>query len=98
MARNYTAIPHGYLEECEMLSDAEFGRLIRALLRYSIYGEVIETGGNEAFFAKRLMMQEDRYRARFDEISRRRAEAGRQGAAKRWGGADADGNCHDIDK
>ena len=31
MARDYTALPFEYLEEMDYLSDAEYGRLIRAL-------------------------------------------------------------------
>lgn len=39
MARNYAALPYDYLEEMEALNDAEFGRLTRALLAYSMTGE-----------------------------------------------------------
>ena len=79
MAKNYTAIPHGYLDECEALTDAEFGLLMRGLLRYSIDGTPIEAGGNARFFARRMMNQEDLNRARWEQISRSRAEAGRIG-------------------
>ena len=91
MANNYTAIPHAYLDECEALTDAEFGALIRGLLRYSICGEAIEADGNARFFAKRMMNQEDINRARWEEVSRKRAEAGMAGALARWHGEN--GNC-----
>ena len=71
MARNYTAVPHSYLEECEALSDAEFGALMRGLLRYSRTGEVIEVEGNARFFARRMMNQEDLNRKRYAELSHR---------------------------
>ncbi len=91
MAKNYTAIPHGYLDECEALTDAEFGLLIRGLLRYSIDGTPIEAGGNARFFARRMMNQEDLNRACWERVSRKRAEAGRAGALARWRDrADAD--------
>ena len=77
--KNYTAAPHVYLEECEMLTDEEFGRLIRGLLRYSMDGTPIRADGNARFFARRMMNQEDFNRARWEDISRKRAEAGRLG-------------------
>lgn len=61
MARNYAALPYDYLEEMEALNDAEFGRLTRALLAYSMTGEQIALCGNERFYAKRVMSQEDRF-------------------------------------
>ena len=97
MAKTYTAIPYSYLDECAALTDAEFGALIRALLRYSMTGEVIKDAGNARFFARRMMNQEDAYRQRYDQTVRRRSEAGKQGAAARWGGGAAgeNGKCHD---
>ena len=76
MARHYTAIPYVYLEECEMLSDAEFGALIRGLLRYSLTGEPIEAEGNARFFAKRMMLQEDLNRKRYTDVCHGRKRAG----------------------
>ena len=90
MANNYTAIPHAYLDECEALTDAEFGALIRGLLRYSISGEAIEAGGNARFFAKRMMNQEDINRARWEDVSRKRAEAGRLGGLVHRSGGNSD--------
>lgn len=84
MARNYAALPYDYLEEMEALNDAEFGRLTRALLAYSMTGEQIALCGNERFYAKRVMAQEDRFKASYDDISTTRREAGKAGAAARW--------------
>lgn len=84
MARNYAALPHDYLEEMQELNDAEFGRLTRALLIYSMTGEPIALSGNERFYAKRVMSQEDRFQESYIETSDKRREAGKKGAAKRW--------------
>lgn len=65
MARNYAALPYDYLEEMDALNDAEFGRLTRALLVYSMTGEQIALCGNERFFVKRMMAQEDRFKASY---------------------------------
>ena len=84
MARNYAALPYDYLEEMEALNDAEFGRLTRALLAYSMTGEKIALCGNERFYAKRVMAQEDRFKASYEDVSTARREAGKAGAAARW--------------
>lgn len=84
MARNYAALPHDYLEEMQELNDAEFGRLTRSLLKYSMTGEPIALSGNERFYAKRVMSQEDRFQESYIETSDKRREAGKKGAAKRW--------------
>lgn len=84
MARNYAALPYEYLEEMEQLNDAEFGRLTRALLTYSMTGEPIALCGNERFYAKRVMSQEDRFKSNYEEATDKKKEAGRRGAAKRW--------------
>lgn len=84
MARNYAALPHDYLEEMRELNDAEFGRLTRSLLKYSMTGELIALSGNERFYAKRVMSQEDRFQESYNETSDKRREAGKKGAAKRW--------------
>ena len=84
MARNYAALPYEYLEEMDALNDAEFGRLTRALLVYSMTGEQMALCGNERFFVKRMMAQEDRFKASYDDIATTRSEAGKAGAAARW--------------
>lgn len=75
MAKDYTAIPHGYLSECEMLTDEEFGRLIRGLLRYSMDGTPICADGNARFFARRMMNQEDINRKRYSDVTHGRTRA-----------------------
>lgn len=84
MARNYAAVPHEYLEEMEQLTDQEFGRLIRALLRYSRDGVVAQVEGNERFYLKRIMAQENRCQDHYEQLSRIRSQAGKKGAESRW--------------
>ena len=90
MANNYTAVPHAYLEECECLSDAEFGSLIRALLRYSRSGEAVEPAGNARFFARRVMNQEDINRAHYETTVEQRSDLARRAAMARWHPAQRD--------
>ena len=78
--RDYAAVPHEYLEELEELDDTEFGRLIRALLRYSRDGSVTPLSGNERFCYRRVRMREDRYQGIYQSLGEKR----RQSARKRW--------------
>ena len=86
--RNYAALPHEYLEEMAALTDEEFGRMVRGLLRYSITGEPVQLTGNERFYARRVMMQEDRFQASYNDLTAKRSEAGKKGAAARWNAGD----------
>lgn len=86
MARNYAALPHEYLAEMAELTDEEFGRICRALLRYSKDGESVQPVGNERFYLRRVMAQEDRFQASYDELTQKRSEAGMKGAMARWNG------------
>ena len=81
--REYAALPYEYLEEMEELNDAEFGRLARALLRYSMTGEPIALSGNERFYARRVMNREDRYQENFKTLSEKRKESGKKGGSKK---------------
>ena len=83
--RTYAAVPHEYYEEMADLTDEEFGRLIRALLRYSMTGEQSDLPGNERYFFKRVTNQEVRHQKHYEELSAIRSEAGRRGAQVRWG-------------
>lgn len=79
MARNYAALPYEYLREMQILSDAEFGRLCRALIQYSETGEAVALSGNERFFADRVMMREDRYKQAYQATAERNRENGSKG-------------------
>lgn len=83
MAKDYAALPYDYRREMGALSDAEFGRLIRALLDYCIDGTKIAPSGNERFFAERVMMTEDKYADIYRKMKEQKSEAGKLGAAAR---------------
>lgn len=89
MARNYVALCYEYLDEMRELDDAEFGRLCRALIRYSANGEPIKLPGNERFYAARCMAQEDRYQSSYNEAVKARSDAAKAAAEKRWNNANA---------
>ena len=84
MARNYAALPHEYLEEMDILSDAEFGRLCRALLAYSMDGREGRLEGAEKVLWKRVKKQEERFKESYEEQIQSKRSAGKKGAAKRW--------------
>lgn len=86
MARNYAALLHEYLDEMDILSDAEFGRLCRALLRYSMDGKEGQLEGAEKVLWKRVKRQEDRFKENYEEQVNSRRTAGKRGAEKRWRG------------
>ena len=79
MARNYAALPYEYRQEMRCLSDAEFGRLCRALIEYSESGTPIALSGNERFYAERIMMQEDRFKENYDAMTTARSKGGKKG-------------------
>lgn len=59
--KEITYLPNEYLEEMDCLGDAEFGRLIRGLLYYSINGEEPELKGTERLFWKTVRNRENRF-------------------------------------
>ena len=54
------------------------------MIDYSAHGVPITLSGNERFFAKRVMAQEDRFQANYQQTAKARSEAGKAGAEKRW--------------
>jgi hypothetical protein len=84
MSREYTAVPHEYLEEMDCLSDAEFGRLMRALLYYSMTGEEKELSGCEKAHWKRVRNRENRYQVSFGEQEKAKVERAQRAANARW--------------
>lgn len=85
MARNYTALPHEYRTTMSMLTDAEFGRLIRWLLEYSATGTLASLGGREAILCPTVQLREDQFQASFEEVDKVRSESARKAANIRWG-------------
>lgn len=85
MGRNYLCVPFEYFQhDAADLTDEEFGRLVRGMYRYFTNGEVISPEGNERFFIKSAMADQDNFRKKYDEVSQKRREAGRKGANTRW--------------
>ena len=80
----YTVLPFEDLDEMDCLSDAEFGRLYRGLLRYVMTGEEPKISGNERFFWKRVKNRADRYRENFERSQAERSERGTKAAVARW--------------
>ena len=79
MARDYTPIPFEFLDELDGLSDEEYGRLIRAMQKYSIDGNEPEISGTERLFWKRCKNTVDRYKASYEIRCASNAENGAKG-------------------
>lgn len=67
MAREYFNAYHSYLENMKRLSDAEVGRLFRALLKYSATGELDDLPGNERFVVDGMIAQIDRDSRKYNQ-------------------------------
>ncbi len=78
-AAEYAYLPWEYLEEMEELSDAEFGRLARALIAYSKTGQPMALSGNERFYVRRVQAREDRFQAAYAKKASAQAENGSMG-------------------
>lgn len=96
--RNYAALPHEYMDEMAELTDEEWGRLTRALLWYSISGEETDLPGNERFFWRRVVNRENGLQQHYEDLSALRSEAGKKGAASRWGNQEPNGKMANDSK
>ncbi len=94
--REYTALPYEYLEEMERLSDAEYGRLIRALQTYSITGQEPDLKGAEVNHWIRVRNRENRYQASFDEQDKAKTDRATKAAQARWGNTKNANACTSI--
>lgn len=90
MAMKYIQLYYDTVDACVALSDQQFGRLIRGILRYAASGEVPILKGAERHYLARYMQDIDRDKIAYDEKCRKSREA----ANMRWH-ADA---CQDKDK
>ena len=87
MDRDYAPMPMEYLEEMAILSDEDFGRLMRALLRYAKDGTPIALDGDCRFFAVRVMNKDNYYAkkaAEEAEKAEQRAVHSRKAAVARY--------------
>lgn len=97
MGRNYLCVPFEYfLHDAADLTDAEFGRLVRGMYRYFTTGEAITPEGNERFFVKGAMADQDNFRRKYEEVSQKRREAGKKGANNRWQMPANDSKCQQM--
>lgn len=82
MPREYFNAYHSYLDSMRRLSDAEVGRLFRALLKYSMTGTLDDLPGNERFVLDGMTAQIDRdskkYAEKCEKNRRNGAIGGRQ--------------------
>lgn len=79
MAREYFCAYHSYLQSMKQLSDAEVGRLFRAMLRYSETGELDKLYGNERFVADTIVAQIDRDKQQYAKKCATNRENGAKG-------------------
>lgn len=78
----------------QKLSDAEFGRLIRAGLHYKETGEEIELTGRESLLWDGMKLDIDKDNAKYNSLCAARSEAGQKGAAARWQTDGKNGKSH----
>ena len=91
MAREYVPVPIEYLEEMELLSDEDFGALMRALLRYGRDGTPITLGGDCRFYAVRVMNKDNHYAdkaKREEEKKKKQSEQNSRNARARYEGSE----------
>lgn len=79
MARDYICLYHSYLDAIQALGDAERGRLLTAMLEYSISGAAPQLGGNERYIFPMVKAQIDRDREKYEEKCRANSEKGKLG-------------------
>lgn len=92
MSNTYLKLFVDSLERYQKLSDAEFGRLIRAGLIYKATGTVPQLNGREELLFDGMKLDIDRDNEQYTATCAARSEAGRRGAEARW-----NGNCHNGD-
>ena len=79
MAREYICLYHSYLDAIQALSDAERGRLLTAMLEYTLTGDAGNLRGNERFVFPLIKSQIDRDNGKYEEICKKRAQSGKIG-------------------
>lgn len=75
----YVCLYRSYLEELQSYSDAEVGRLIRALLTYLVEGTEVPLRKREQLFWHRMKLQHDRDAQYYNELRQIRIENGKKG-------------------
>ena len=79
MAREYVCLYHSYLDAIEALGDAERGRLMTAMLEYSLRGAAGDLSGNEKYIWPLVKAQIDRDAHQYKEKCEANASNGKKG-------------------
>lgn len=87
MDGKYLKVFVDWLERYQRLSDAEFGRLMRAAIAYKATGEQIPLSGREELLIDGIKLDIDRDQAKYETEGERRSNAGRIAANARWNNA-----------
>lgn len=82
--RSYLKLFVDCLEKYQKLNDTEFGRLVRAALRYKATGAEPDDLGREALVWDGMRLDIDRDNESYTATCSARAEAGKKGAQARW--------------
>ncbi|RHO53547.1 hypothetical protein DW094_11480 [Ruminococcaceae bacterium AM07-15] len=83
MAKEYICLYHSYLDAIQALSDAERGRLLTAMLEYTLTGDAGPLCGNERFVFPIIKSQIDRDNAKYETKCRINAANGKNGGRPR---------------
>lgn len=97
MSTTYLKLFVDCLEKYQKLNDTEFGRLVRAALRYKATGAEPDDLGREALLWDGMRLDIDRDNESYHTVVEARASAGKKGAAVRWQRQKQDGKnskCH----
>ena len=79
MAKEYICLYHSYRDAIQALDDAERGRLLTAMLEYTLTGDAGNLRGNERFVFPLIKSQIDRNNGKYEEICKKRAQSGKIG-------------------
>ncbi len=82
-SRFYAPIPFEYYEEMKLLSNEEFGKLIRALLWFCMTGEEPCVDGVLVHYIPRVLNRQRRFQSEWKSLSDKRSEAGKKGIQSR---------------
>ena len=80
MAKEYICLYHSYRDAIQALDDAERGRLLTAMLEYTLTGDAGNLRGNERFVFPLIKSQIDRDNAKYQETCKKNRENGKAGA------------------
>ena len=83
MAREYICLYHSYRDAIRALDDAERGRLLTAMLEYTLTGDAGNLRGNERFVFPIIKSQIDRDNAKYETKCRINAANGKNGGRPR---------------